>query len=108
MANLQRPISNRPARDMAQAWEGRFEIGLQDRILPHCAHFERRCTMTLFTEFIRATAFGRESIAFSTIGSVSTVMRRASSTPNAVMYISRLRNRLIQSLFSLNSFSENR
>src|SRR5262245_56162103 len=66
-------------------------------------HLERRCTMILFTEFIRATAFGSESIAFFTIGSVSTAIRRASSTPNAVMYISRLRKRWIHSLLALKS-----
>src|SRR5205814_124697 len=81
---------------------GRFSWGLPIR------HFERRrCTITRLADSSSALALGRESIAFSTMGSVSTVIRRASSALKAVMYISRRRKRLIQSLFSANSASVN-
>src|SRR3984893_9681235 len=82
---------------------------------PVC-HFEARCkpldwigvrtsrrSMTFLADSSSTLALGRDSTAFSTIGSVSTEMRRDSSTLKAAMYISLRKNRLIQSLFSANS-----
>ena len=54
-----------------------------------------RLTMTLRTESSSALALGRASTACSTSGSVSTATRSLSSILKAVMYISRLKKRLI-------------
>ena len=63
--------------------------------------------MTRLADSSSAFALGIDTMALSTIGSVSTVMRRASSALNAVMYISLRRKRLIQSLFWAKSASLN-
>ena len=62
-----------------------------DAKLPSCrlAACCIRCTIIFFAFSCSALAFGIDSIAFRTIGSVSTPSLRASSTPKAVMYISR-------------------
>src|SRR5580658_3162094 len=65
----------------------------------------KRLTRTLRAESTRAFALGMASMARSTSGSPSMPTRSLSSMLKAVMYISRLSSRVIQSVSCVNSAS---
>src|ERR1700722_12745657 len=92
-----------------------LSAGVQDDYLGggfHLAANMGRCgcirsTTILWAVSSRAFALGMESMARSTSGSVSAATFRLSSRLKAVTYISRLRLRLLQSVFWANSASVN-
>ena len=78
---------------IARASTGDYRAGFADPLHDHFLRVSRA----------EPLALGSDSTAFSTIGSVSTPSLRASSTPNAVMYISR-RSLLLDPVLVLGEF----